>query len=190
MKILLVNNHTKHLVALKTALSEHELEVVEYQPGIAFNDSDKDLIVLSGGGGEGLEITDKATRSKLWYDDEMSFVRRTEKPVLGICMGFEVMVRAYNGKIHYQPDLIYGYRSSHLTDKGQRMFSEKVINQVEAHYWYVPEAPKELEVLAASKSGIEMVRHKTKKQLGTQFHPEAGGGTFYLSSLVNQFMAA
>lgn len=185
MKILILNNHTEHLEALFASLKNHEIEVQNYRPGLQINDFGKDLVILSGGGGEGLEITDRVTRSKLWYQDEMDFVRKTDTPVLGICMGFEVIVKSFGGKVHYRPELTRGFKTSHLTEAGQKSLKEKAISQLEAHYWFVPEVPeRELEVLALSESGIEMVRHKKKKIFGTQFHPEEGG-TLKLDGLVN-----
>lgn len=180
MKILLVNNHTKHLQAMLSSLSGHEVEIQNYRPGIDFHDAGKDLVILSGGGGEGLEITDKVSKSKLLYQDEMNFVRNTRVPVLGICMGFEVIVNSFGGKVFYQPNIVHGFRTQHLTDAGQKLLKHKVLQQVESHYWYVPEVPgKDLEVLARSTDtgAIEMVRykHNGKNILGTQFHPEAGG---------------
>jgi anthranilate/para-aminobenzoate synthase component II len=188
MKILLVNNHTKHLQAMMSSLPGHEVEIQNYKPGIDFHDAGKDLVILSGGGGEGLEITDKASKSRLLYEDEMKFVRDTKVPVLGICMGFEVIVKSFGGKVFYQPDLVYGFRTTHLTDSGQKLFKHKALKQVEAHYWYVPEVPeKKLEVLARSGAtgAIEMVRYKNgdKKILGTQFHPEEGG-TLHLQTVL------
>jgi anthranilate/para-aminobenzoate synthase component II len=185
MKILLINNNTVHLNALTASLAGHEVEIQNYQPGIQFHDAGKDLVILSGGGGEGLEITDKISPHKLLYDDEMNFVRQTDKPVLGICMGFEVIVRAYGGKILYQPKIIEGFKPSFLTDKGQKFIGHKTIKQVESHFWYVPEVPeKELDVLAKSDTGIEMVKHKNRQLLGVQFHPEEGG-TLNLQNLLN-----
>jgi hypothetical protein len=73
MKILLVNNHTDYLHNVQAALAGHNVEVQEFKPGLKFNHEDKDLVVLSGGGGEGFELKDKF-RGKLWYEDEMSFV--------------------------------------------------------------------------------------------------------------------
>jgi anthranilate/para-aminobenzoate synthase component II len=180
MKILLVNNHTEHLQAMLSSLSGHEVEIQNYRPGIDFHDDGKDLVILSGGGGEGLEITDKVSKSKLLYQDEMNFVRNTQVPVLGICMGFEVIVNSFGGKVFYQPKIVHGFRTHHLTDAGQRLLKHKVLKQVESHYWYVPEVPEnELEVLARSgeTGAIEMVKydHEGKKILGTQFHPEEGG---------------
>lgn len=186
MKILLVNNHTEHLEAMLTSLAGHEVEIQNYQPGIDFQDAGKDLVILSGGGGEGLEIIDKTSKSKLLYQDEMNFVRNTNVPVLGICMGFEVIVNSFGGKIHYQPKLIHGFRGIHLNDEGKNLFKQRTLKQVESHYWCTPEVShKELQVLARSESGIEIVKHKNKKILGTQFHPEEGG-TMNLSQLLAQ----
>jgi len=169
--------------AITAQLAGHEVEVQNYQPGLDFHDQGKDLVILSGGGGEGLEIVDKVGPTKLLYEDEMEFVRSTNVPIFGICMGFEVIVKAYGGKVHYRPKLTYGQMNSYTTEKGQKAVGHKVINQVEAHYWYVPEVPRDkLEVLARSDSGIEMVSltdkmtQKTgKKVLASQFHPEEGG---------------
>jgi anthranilate/para-aminobenzoate synthase component II len=188
MKILLVNNNTVHMDAISRQLKGHDIEIQKYQPGIKFHDEGKDLIILSGGGGEGLEITDKISQHKLWYEDEMEFVRTTDKPLFGICMGFEVIVKAYGGKVHYRPKLTYGQMNSHTTAQGQELLGEKVINQVEAHYWYVPEVPEDqLEILARSDSGIEMIRHRQRQIMGSQFHPEEGG-TLKLNNLLAQFI--
>jgi GMP synthase-like glutamine amidotransferase len=173
--------------ALEESLAGHELEIQKYQPGLEFHDTDKDLIILSGGGGEGLEIEDKVNRHKLWYEDQMKFVRTTDKPVFGICMGFEVIVRAYGGKVLYRPKIIEGFKNTFITDRGQKIMGHKVINQLESHFWYVPEvSEKQFDVLAQSDSGIEIVRHKQRKLLGTQFHPEEGG-TVELKSLIKTF---
>jgi anthranilate/para-aminobenzoate synthase component II len=48
----------------------------------------------------------------------------------------------------------------------------------------VPSVSSEhLEVLAESKTGIEVIRHKSKKILATQFHPEKGGSV-HLTGLI------
>jgi anthranilate/para-aminobenzoate synthase component II len=99
MKILLINNHTQHLSNLNQSLAGHQVEVQIYRPGLDFHAEDKDLVILSGGGGEGLEINDFIRRGKLWYQDEMDFILRTAKPIIGICMGFEVIARAHGSDI-------------------------------------------------------------------------------------------
>ncbi len=189
MKILVINNHTQHLVQLKAALTPYELEIVKYQPGITFNWQDKDLVILSGGGGEGNEINDTADVGKLWYEDEMDFILECKKPIVGICMGFEVIARAFGSTVEEMDGLIQGYRKLSTTSKGRAKFSKKHINQYEAHQWRVNNiSSKEFEVLATSDSGIEIIKHKTRPIIASQFHPEKGG-TLKLRHFIKQAVA-
>ena len=175
MKILLINNHTKHLNNLSASLAGHDVEIQVYQPGMEFRDQDKDLVILSGGGGEGLEIYDLVKRGKLWYEDEMKYVLNSSKPILGICMGFEVIASAFGQKINYTPAITQGFFEVRPTDRGKKRLSRNKLNQFESHYWHLHDAPKDFEVLAESNTGIEVIRHKSKPILATQFHPELGG---------------
>jgi GMP synthase-like glutamine amidotransferase len=108
MKILLINNNTLHLESLNKSLNGHQVEVQVYKPGLQFNHDDKDMVILSGGGGEGLEIYDQHRPGRLWYEDEMDFVLNCDKPLIGICMGFEVICAAYGQKIYETPVLTQG----------------------------------------------------------------------------------
>jgi GMP synthase (glutamine-hydrolysing) len=176
MKILLVNNHTQHLEYLMEALQGHEVEVVMYEPGVKLDHSDKDLVILSGGGGEGLEIHDKYRRGKLWYQEQMEFVRQIDKPVIGICMGFEVIARAYGSVVKPMKNgLIQGYFNIQPTDQGHQTFGQAQLLQYKAHSWHVAQAPKDFEVLATSPSGVEIIKHQNRPIMAVQFHPEKGG---------------
>jgi GMP synthase-like glutamine amidotransferase len=184
MKILLVNNNTRHLKDLNRALEGHEVETVFYKPGVDFHWQDKDLIVLSGGGGEGFEINDYFNHGKLWYDDEMKLVLECQKPIVGICMGFEVITRAYGSKVEEMSSLIKGYKHLKTTGVGKKSFDRDSLKQYEAHLWHVQDvSSKEFEVLAESETGIEVIRHKRRPILATQFHPEKPAGTLSLPKL-------
>ena len=186
MKILLVNNNTLHLKELKAALAPSSIEVVMYRPGVEFNWQDKDLVVLSGGGGEGNEINDTVDRGQLWYQDEMKFVLSCPKPIVGICMGFEVIARSFGSAVEEMDDEILGFRKLTTTQKGGSRLTYKKLDQYEAHKWRVREIPsKYFEVLADSPSGIEIFTHKTRPLIATQFHPEKGG-TIGLKNLLAQ----
>jgi GMP synthase-like glutamine amidotransferase len=184
MKILLINNHTEHLESLKKALSGHDVEMQIYQPGIEFNDNDKDLIILSGGGGEGLEIYDLVERGKLWYEDQMKFILSTDKPILGVCMGFEVIASAFGQKLHYTPTIKQGFFKVATTRKGRKLFQKNHLEQFQSHYWHLHQPPKDFDVLGESNTGAEIIRHRTKPIFATQFHPEKGG-SLHLHQLVN-----
>jgi GMP synthase-like glutamine amidotransferase len=173
MKILLVNNHTRHLKSLSSALGGHQIEVQLYQPGLKFNDDGKDLIILSGGGGEGLEIDDQVERGRLWYEDEMEFVLRTNKPVVGICMGFEVICRAHGLDVPKMDKLLLSQTRFKTTKKGHTVLGLSQLSQFEAHQWHVTQAPKGFEVLAESETGVEIIQKGNI--FATQFHPEKPG---------------
>ena len=180
MKILLINNHTVHLKHLTKALAGHQIEIQKYEPGLKFNDQGKDLVILSGGGGEGLEIHDEYRPGQLWYDDEMSFIRSTDKPVVGICMGFEVIARAYGAPVTDVGRLILGREEVRVGKPAKALFGASKLSQYEAHSWRVQDVPSDFEVLATSRSGIEIFRYKDPKKTGktiiaSQFHPEKGG---------------
>lgn len=185
MKILLINNHTRHLDSLGKAMMGHDVEVQLYKPGLDFHEEGKDLVILSGGGGEGLEIHDFYKRGKLWYEDQMEFVRRTNMPIIGICMGFEVIASSYGAQIREMTELIQGHKSVKATKKGRSILAADGLTQFESHFWQVTDvSQKGFEVLAESETGIEIIRHRHKPIFATQFHPEIPGGTLHLRNLL------
>jgi anthranilate/para-aminobenzoate synthase component II len=189
MKILLINNYqnnneTATYDALRAGLAGHQVKTQRYRPGLKFEDYDRDLVILSGGGGEGSEINDKYKRDKLWYEDQINYILSTNKPILGICMGFEVIARAYNSKVLEMKDYITGFKKLTASQPRLQGQDNQKLRQYENHKWVVPAvSSKHFEVLAYSDSGIEMIKHKTRKITATQFHPEKGG-TLNLTQLM------
>jgi GMP synthase-like glutamine amidotransferase len=188
MKILLIDNHTQHRRALHEALREHEVEIQQYRPGLKFDTTGKDLVILSGGGGEGREIDDTIKANHLWYEDEMNFVKQCDKPLLGICMGFEIICRAYDIPVKEMPEEVTGPKKIKVTRKGRKLLQRKRILQYESHKWRVKKSPKEFKTLAKSSTGIEVIKHKKRPILATQFHPELGG-TLSVPQLINNLLA-
>jgi anthranilate/para-aminobenzoate synthase component II len=192
MKILLINNYQKDnetatFEALRLALAGHQVELQRYRPGIVFRDEGKDLVILSGGGGEGSEINDRYEQDKLWYEDQINYILSAKKPILGICMGFEVIARAYGSKVIEMKEYITGFKRSRVTEAGRGLYQNPVLRQYENHIWRVPSVSlKEFEVLAESDTGIEMIRHRNRPILATQFHPEKGG-TLQISQLLASY---
>ena len=185
MKILLINNHTDYLHNVQAALAGHEVETQVYKPGLKFNHEDKDLIVLSGGGGEGFELKDKH-HGKLWYEDEMNFVLGCDKPILGICMGFEVISAAYGSKVEHIGKLVKGFRAAKTTPRGENHLSLANLKQFEWHRYGINQvSSKHFEVLAHSATGIEMIKHHSRPIIATQFHPEVEGGTLKVQNLLS-----
>lgn len=184
MKILLINNHTDYLHNVVNALGGHNLEIQEYQPGLDFHTTGKNLVVLSGGGGEGYELKDKRG-NKYWYEDEINFVLGCDKPIVGICMGFEVISAAYGAKITHAGRLVKGFKRHSATAAGRDRLALKKLRQFEYHRYAVPDISGEsFEVLAHSDTGIEMIKHRRRPIVASQFHPEVAGGTLSLDNLI------
>lgn len=195
MKILVVvnyqeGNETATYDALVSSLAGYEVELQRYRPGLNFNDADKDLVILSGGGGEGSEINDTYNRDELWYQDQIDYVRSSKKPILGICMGFEVIARAYGAKVVEMKDYVTGVKTLTSTAKGLNLFKSSSLKQYENHIWRVPSVPpKDFNVLARSSTGVEIIHHKSRPILATQFHPEKGG-SLKIDYFINQLQNA
>ena len=68
-----------------------------------------------------------------------------------------------------------------MSDGAEDLIGQTTLQQFESHRWRVEDVPSEFEVLATSKSGVEMFRYKNF--LATQFHPEKGG-SLNLSNLL------
>lgn len=185
MKILLVDNHTEHKEALAKALAGHDIEIQKYHPALEFHTYEKDLIILSGGGGEGREINDVHQAGHLWYQHQINFVKDCDKPILGICMGFEIICHAYGSKVEEMDRVIEQPLDLTVTKNGRKALGHDTIRQYEAHKWRVRKTPKGFKALAKSPTGIEVIKHKKKAILATQFHPELGG-TLKLSELISQ----
>jgi len=180
MKILLIDNSTELLQQISDGLKGHDVEIVHYRPGVKLSTRGKDLVILSGGGGAGRELYDLHHTGDLWYKDEIDFILDCDKPILGICMGFEIIAHAYGSKLQKLPKKIAGLKR---IQTGPAVY----IKQYKEHQWCIPTVSEEhFEILATSKTGVEMVRHKTKPILATQFHPEVAGGELNLEHLIKK----
>lgn len=185
MRILLIDNHTDHLHNFRDLFLNHQVEIQRYRPGLDFHATGKDLVVLSGGGGEGFELKDTTEHGRLWYEDEMSFVLACDKPLVGICMGFEVICAAYGSSISQAGRLIKGFKSTRVSQAGKNHLPHENLKQFEYHRYGVQDvSTKHFDVLAHSDNGLEMIKHTSRKIIASQFHPEVTGGTLNLTHLL------
>lgn len=117
-----------------------------------------DFIVLSGGP---IDITgDNIKNEKEW-------LKTTEKPILGICLGLQILCLVYDESLIY--------------NKFERNYNKKVLENVHFidtdynmfynHSYYFNKLPKDF--VGEVKSGIVIyMKHKTKPVIAFQGHPE------------------
>ncbi len=133
---------------------------------IGLSEADKfDLIILSG------RKSDSKNKFRKQLSKEVELVRKTKKPVLGICFGLKLIAYAFGG------------RSVKLSKKRTGIVKIKVIKKdeilnssdfkvYESHCWALKKLPKDFIGLAESKDGFEIIKHRKKMIYAFQFHPE------------------
>ncbi|MYL20415.1 aminodeoxychorismate/anthranilate synthase component II [Halobacillus litoralis] len=129
---------------------------------------DPDLIVLSPGPG-------KPSESGVCLDVLRAF--EADIPILGICLGHQLIVEAYGGTVRKGRKPMHG-KVTAMTHDGAHVY-EGLPESVQVTRYHSLEAdkyqmPEQLQVTAVSEDGSIMgVRHRDYPVEGIQFHPES-----------------
>lgn len=118
-----------------------------------------------------------------------------QKPILGVCLGHQVIVQFFGGKIVKSPHIMHGktvsleHSNSGLYRNIPSPFQAMRYNSLEASYHF----PEELELSSWSRKGdrttVMGVKHKRHLIYGVQFHPESIGtpeGHFIFKNFLNE----
>jgi len=106
------------------------------------------------------------------YAKEVELIKNCSKPIIGICLGFELIAYAFGAGLERMDVKEEGIVDIEILQE-DTIFSNILDFKVyEAHRWVVKTLPECLIGLARSKDGFEVVKHKEKKIYGLQFHPE------------------
>ena len=148
-----------------------DVQVIRSDAGMQETESlierlDPDLIVLSPGPGA---PADSGTMSELC-------TRHLELPILGVCLGLQVLTEVHGGEVDRAPSLVHG-RASAVRHDGHPLFRD-IANPFPAaryHSLCVTRVPDSLEVLARDvDDDLPMVlAHRELPRIGMQFHPES-----------------
>lgn len=98
-----------------------------------------------------------------------------KKPLLGVCLGHQVIARTFGFDVIGAPKLIHGYTSK-IEHQGAGIFSglPSGFNGTRYHSLAVREVAPPLLVTARSEDGTIMgLQHETLPIHGVQFHPES-----------------
>jgi anthranilate synthase/aminodeoxychorismate synthase-like glutamine amidotransferase len=158
MNILLIDNFdsfTRNLEHLIVSYFGTSPRIIEY-PALEKEKLDEyDMIVISPGPGKPSE-----------YPDYM-IVFESNIPVLGICLGMQIMNEYYGGKTDMISGCIHG-KTDMITFEGKRFEVARY------HSLYVSKLAKEFEIIGENDQAVPMaIKHVKKKILGYQFHPES-----------------
>jgi GMP synthase-like glutamine amidotransferase len=164
MAIIIIDNGSKHIRALIHVFPS--AQVLSYKTLPRAHIQKNDLIILSGG----------HTIPILWhkkeYANEAKLIKKHKGPIIGICLGFELIAHVYGSHLHFLNNRRAGMVQIRSEGKNSIVPSDVKIEVFEAHNWSVPRVKSPLVALAVSDDGVEVLKHKRKPIYAVQFHPE------------------
>ncbi|MBD5587191.1 glutamine-hydrolyzing carbamoyl-phosphate synthase small subunit [Clostridium botulinum] len=135
-----------------------------------------DLIFLSNGPGDPEDLTEVIENLKILIG---------KKPIVGICLGHQLLALSLGGKT---AKLKFGHRGCNHPVKD--LEENKVHITSQNHGYFVDVLPKDMEVthVSVNDGTIEGMRHKILPIFSVQFHPEACPGPKDSDYIFDEFM--
>ncbi len=153
MNILLVDNGSYYLQKLISLIPQGTLQISSYGNLHNCNIKKFDAVILSGGHSFSIVYNEPL------YQDELEIIRSLTVPTLGICLGCELIAFAFGSHLERMESKEKGLVQV-IVNKPDPIFAEnKNFVVYESHRWAIKDVSKELEVLAISKDGIEVIKH-------------------------------
>lgn len=166
MKILTIDNGSSYLEKLKSLVSNHSQTIKTYSEIVLTDKNDFDLIILSGG--HSFPVVGHESD----FAKEINLIRTTSTPILGICLGFELIAYSYGAWLEKLDSKENKVLELYPTVEDPIFKNLDHIKVFENHRWVITKESDKLIGLAMSKDGIEIIKHKQKLIYGFQFHPE------------------
>lgn len=172
MKFFIVDNGSKYLDNIIARIStHHEYFVQTYSPYESLDPKDADIIILSGGMQN--EVADDLKNGDPWYRHEFTLIQESQIPILGICLGLQMIAVALGGSLKRLPYLVDATKTIYLTTYGQELLQLNTLQVHEKHQWTVTNYESTgLQLVADSNDGVETLYYPERNIIGTQFHPE------------------
>lgn len=161
MKILLIDNGTRTLARLRRLIPGRE--VVRRWNADLSDHHRFDLIVLSGGSLFGLP--------SMKFEREASMVQETRTPVIGICLGHQIIAHAFGGSVEHMAEREKGIEQVRVVKPHPIFAGKRSFDVYETHTYAVKEAGA-CETLARTNHCIAAISHPERPVFGFQFHPE------------------
>ncbi len=157
----LVDDFCKRDCQAKVYRADTELDELKRVAG----EFEPDLLVISPGPG----TPDTAGVSLAAID-----YFKDKLPIFGVCLGHQVIVRYFGGKVGHAPKPMHG-KPSRVTHNGEGIFAgvENPLQAGRYHSLCALEMPDCLEMTAEFEGVVMGVRHKELPIFGVQFHPES-----------------
>lgn len=158
MNILIIDNNDSFTLNLRHLVAEFAGRLPVVIAYDAINTADfcaYDIIVISPGPGKPEEYPDY----KRLFE--------SGKPIIGICLGMQIMAVEFGGEVDRLPDCFHG-RTENIE------FDGRTYAVARYHSLAVTRVPGCFDIISRDKSGVPMAMiHKNLPIVGYQFHPES-----------------
>jgi para-aminobenzoate synthetase len=186
VRVLLIDNYDSYTYNLHQLLAaEYGVEPVVLRndaPELArFDTSSVDAVVISPGPGTPVVAGDIGLTER--------FVRDSSLPVLGVCLGHQLLATMEGAEVRSAPRPVHGQASavSHVDDDLFAGLPQRFAAIRYHSLSVMTPLPDSLVALAWSEEGVLMgLRHRSRPWWGVQFHPESIG-TEQGAALVRNF---
>lgn len=172
-RVLLIDNHdsfTWNLAALLDSTGLCEIVVKQNQEVDLSYVAGFDRIVISPGPGLPAERPVLSEIVKSFY---------TSKPILGVCLGLQVIVESFGGSLMNMTNVVHGQQQLITVSEPEDYLFRGLSPHFKAglyHSWAAESnhLPAELEITALNPENVIMaIRHQQFDVRGVQFHPES-----------------
>ena len=166
MKTLLIDNESKHTGELKELLTSNGLDLkIASHNQIPDDLTSFELIILSGS-------SHSVHGNRQRFQTEFDLIQKFEKPLIGICFGFELIAYAFGTKLQKLDKKREGIETVKVTRKDNIFGDREEFDVYEGHSYSVAKLGDPLIELGRSETGVEIFKHKSLPIYGFQFHPE------------------
>ena len=118
---------------------------------------------------------------------------KTKKKIIGICLGYQLILFNEKGKIVKQKKIFHGYQSKVQVTKESKLFKKNKIFKVGRYHslkLYEPYNSNDLKItMRCARSNIPMAIEDIKNKIyGFQFHPESfltENGNFIIKKIIS-----
>lgn len=162
-----------NLCAVIRALGDYDVRTIHHTAISRWESLQPDYVILSGRFSPNVLSKEDMVRE---YRTLIDWIPAAAVPVLGICMGLQLICAAYGVTTRRLDDPAgeYGFTELHRVC-GHPLLARigETFSVLELHRCEAEQLPPDFQLLASSdKCRIQMIAHRTRPLEGVQFHPE------------------